>query len=39
MQDGLMVEKTYDTGSVQVHALRGVDLEVRRGEMVVTCPQ
>lgn len=28
------VEKTYDTGSVKVHALRGVDLDVRRGEMV-----
>ncbi len=28
------VVKTYDTGIVQVHALRGVDLEVKRGEMV-----
>ncbi|MGE0572323.1 MAG: ABC transporter ATP-binding protein [Dehalococcoidia bacterium] len=28
------VVKTYDTGSVQVQALRGVDLAVRRGEMV-----
>lgn len=28
------VKKTYDTGTVQVHALRGVSLEVRRGEMV-----
>jgi len=28
------VEKTYDTGTVKVHALRGVDLSVRRGEMV-----
>lgn len=28
------VTKTYDTGTVQVHALRGVSLEVRRGEMV-----
>jgi ABC-type lipoprotein export system ATPase subunit len=27
------VHKTYDTGAVQVHALRGVDLQVRRGEM------
>lgn len=28
------VHKTYDTGSVKVHALRGVDLTVTRGEMV-----
>ena len=28
------IEKTYDTGTVKVHALRGVDLSVRRGEMV-----
>ncbi|MCE7927282.1 MAG: ABC transporter ATP-binding protein [Dehalococcoidia bacterium] len=28
------VHKTYDTGSVQVHALRGVSLTVLRGEMV-----
>jgi putative ABC transport system ATP-binding protein len=28
------VVKTYDTGTVQVHALRGVDLQIRRGEMV-----
>lgn len=27
------VHKTYDTGSVQVHALRGVSLDIRRGEM------
>jgi ABC-type lipoprotein export system ATPase subunit len=28
------VEKLYDTGELQVHALRGVDLAVRRGEMI-----
>ena len=28
------VEKTYDTGAVQVNALRGVDLNVERGEIV-----
>jgi putative ABC transport system ATP-binding protein len=28
------VKKSYDTGKVKVEALRGVDLEVRRGEMV-----
>ena len=28
------IHKTYDTGLVRVHALRGVDLRVRRGEMV-----
>ncbi len=28
------VKKTYDTGKVKVQALRGVDLDVRRGEMV-----
>jgi ABC-type lipoprotein export system ATPase subunit len=28
------VDKRYDTGKVQVHALRGVDITVRRGEMV-----
>jgi len=28
------VHKTYDTGKVQVHALRGVDLVVERGAMV-----
>jgi putative ABC transport system ATP-binding protein len=26
--------KTYETGRVQVHALRGIDLAIRRGEMV-----
>lgn len=38
-QDDVVIEardvvKTYDTGIVQVKALRGVSLEVRRGEMV-----
>ena len=28
------VEKTYDTGAVKVNALRGVDLNVERGEIV-----
>ena len=28
------IHKTYDTGKVQVNALRGVDLTVRRGEVV-----
>ena len=28
------VHKTYDTGQVQVNALRGIDLSVQRGEMV-----
>jgi putative ABC transport system ATP-binding protein len=28
------VEKIYDTGKVKVHALRGIDLMVREGEMV-----
>ena len=28
------IHKTYDTGTVTVHALRGVDLNVTRGEMV-----
>ena len=27
------VHKTYDTGSVKVHALRGIDLQIVRGEM------
>jgi putative ABC transport system ATP-binding protein len=30
----LGVDKVYDTGKVQVHALKGVDLTVDRGEMV-----
>lgn len=28
------IHKTYDTGQIQVHALRGVDLTVKRGEMI-----
>ncbi len=28
------IHKTYDTGTVKVHALRGVELNVERGEMV-----
>jgi putative ABC transport system ATP-binding protein len=28
------IHKTYDTGRIQVHALCGVDLTVRRGEMI-----
>ena len=28
------IQKTYDTGVVKVHALRGVDLKVKRGEIV-----
>ena len=28
------VDKTYDTGTLKVHALRGVELNVSRGEMV-----
>jgi putative ABC transport system ATP-binding protein len=28
------VQKTYDTGTVRVDALRGVDLALERGEMV-----
>ncbi len=39
MTDDLIIQatdivKTYDTGTVQVRALRGVTLDVRRGEMV-----
>ena len=39
MKDSIIIEaeniqKTYDTGKVKVHALRGVNLNVRRGEMV-----
>ena len=32
--DARDIHKTYDTGRVKVHALRGVELHVRRGEMV-----
>jgi putative ABC transport system ATP-binding protein len=36
--DGIVVarglHKTYDTGAVKTHALRGVDLRVARGEMI-----
>jgi putative ABC transport system ATP-binding protein len=32
--EALGVWKTYDTGKVQVNALQGVDLTIRRGEMV-----
>src|SRR3972149_10393624 len=33
------VVKTYDTGRVQVQALRGVNLTINRGEMVaIMCP-
>jgi putative ABC transport system ATP-binding protein len=32
--DATELVKTYDTGRVQVRALRGVSLEVKRGEMV-----
>jgi putative ABC transport system ATP-binding protein len=28
------VHKIYDTGKIRVHALRGVDMSIRRGEMV-----
>ncbi len=31
---GREIHKTYDTGKVKVHALRGVDLNVKRGEIV-----
>jgi putative ABC transport system ATP-binding protein len=39
MENGNIIQatglhKTYDTGRVQVHALRGVDLTVQRGEMI-----
>ncbi len=31
---GTGVQKVYDTGKVKVHALRGIDLNIVRGEMV-----
>jgi putative ABC transport system ATP-binding protein len=34
MIEATAVHKTYDTGRVQVQALRGVNLTVRRGEMI-----
>ncbi len=39
MQNGSIVQvkgihKTYDTGKIQVHALRGIDLDIKEGEMV-----
>ncbi len=39
MTDGYIIDvrnvhKTYDTGKVRVHALRGVDLRIAEGEMV-----
>src|SRR2546427_4239913 len=30
----LKAHKVYNSGAVRVHALRGVDLEIRKGEMV-----
>jgi ABC-type lipoprotein export system ATPase subunit len=32
--DARGIQKTYHTGTVEVHALRGVDFAVKRGEMV-----
>jgi putative ABC transport system ATP-binding protein len=32
--EALSVQKTYDTGKVQVSALKGIDLALERGEMV-----
>ena len=28
------IHKTYDTGKIKVHALRGIDLDIKEGEMV-----
>ena len=30
--------KVYDTGEVKVHALRGVDLDIAEGELIVLLP-
>lgn len=35
MLKAVALRKVYDTGSVRVEALRGIDLEIRKGEMVV----
>jgi putative ABC transport system ATP-binding protein len=32
--EAISLHKIYDTGKVKVHALRGVDLSIRQGEMV-----
>jgi hypothetical protein len=32
--EAIGLHKIYDTGKVKVHALRGVDLSIRQGEMV-----
>jgi putative ABC transport system ATP-binding protein len=32
--EGKNVSKIYDTGKIKVHALRGIDITVKRGEMV-----
>ncbi len=31
---GADVWKTYGSGETEVHALQGIDVEIRRGEMV-----
>ena len=32
--DAKNVHKTYDTGKIQVKALKGIDLEIKKGEMI-----